>query len=336
MLPTDVPKTIVNPTGVIVDLQPSITSAPSIEQYPSPLVNYVDCQWHYSDFSPQFRRHNRPVGSIGSGNGIACGQPGCWSTIHPLRDRMNALYKNKQIRELVAQFENNSIHDSNTDCHDAIDDLAAHLLYITELIPVDDYDTQPDQDFYHVAPNIFHHPMVYCTLMHSFTNHIPSTSPHTLTAKTNTFRGILIDTGAARGNTSSMDQYIAYCYHFGWLPCIGNSKAAMCHLEIDSEISQETASISFPLGPLTVTFHAHILLDTTMPLLVSIDELNHRGLYFNNKTNYLIHMTSWEMYSYHPDATHALVKWNSIIHCYYTAAELCRLHRRLDTPMPTN
>lgn len=106
-----------------------------------------------------------------------------------------------------------------------------------------------------------------------------------------------------------MDQYIAYCHHFGTKPNINKDKAAMCHFGNRSEMSQGTAKIRFPLGALTMTFTAHIILDVTVPVLLFIDEMDHWGLYFNNIINHFIHLDSVQFISITRDGKHTFIQW---------------------------
>lgn len=64
----------------------------------------------------------------------------------------------------------------------------------------------------------------------------------------------------------------------------------MCNLENGFELSQVPATISFPVGAVTVSFQAHILKDVVVSLPFCIDELNRCELYFNNISNQLIHV----------------------------------------------
>lgn len=132
------------------------------------------------------------------------------------------------MKAFVYHFWNNSDHDSKAKDHNDIDDLVGHVLDVIQAISGEDYDAQPDSYSDHDAPNIFSHSIVHCTTMHTFLHQIPLTSPQKLTIKTNTFRDILIDTRAAGGNTSSMEQYILYYYHVGCQACIATTADLLC------------------------------------------------------------------------------------------------------------
>lgn len=174
--------------------------------------------------------------------------------------------------------------------------------------------------------------MTDCAVIHTFTHLVLEKDTFTAITTGQVFRGILIDTGAARGNTSSLEQYMAYSYHVGCRTCINRSKAAMCHFGNGSEQFQWTASTSFPLGAITITFDANILVDANVPLLICIDEIDSWGLYFNNITNRFIHTPSGQYISVARDAAHPFIKWNPVLQCYYTTSELRQLHHRFGHP----
>lgn len=116
--------------------------------------------------------------------------------------------------------------------------------------------------------------------LHTLIHQIPTTPSCSQLSMIKIFRGIIIDTGAARGNTSSMRHYLAYCYHVGCKSDIDQRKAATCQFGNGSERSQGVALISFPLRALTITFYTHILQGCCVPLLICIDEMDHWGPYF--------------------------------------------------------
>lgn len=143
---------------------------------------------------------------------------------------------------------------------------------------------------------------------------------------------ILIDMGAAHGNTSSLGQYLAYCFHVGCAPSIDRNKADTCHFGNGSEKSHGTAPIHFPLGATTVTFQAHILQEVTVPLLIFIDEMKLWGIYFNNIENTLVHTPRDQCINIKREGAHPFILWSLVINCHYTTTELSRLHRRFGHP----
>lgn len=277
--------------GVIDVLQSSVaTTALDVDQPLGPTTNYFDLRRHHPSKTFLQGKGNRFGDSTRPDKKcIVCGKPGYWSTNHPLRERMNALRKNKHIKAFVAHFHEDSKDHSDAEGQDAIEDLVAHVLDISET----DHDTIGDDDAEqvsdHEAFQIFFHSLSNCAVLHTLTHLVPSTSYQPSSHGTKKFRGILIDTGAARGNTSSMDQYLSYCYHVGCKRNTDRSKAAACHFGNSSEKSQGIARITFPLDALTITFYAHILRDAIVLLLICIEEMDRWGLYFNNIENRLAH-----------------------------------------------
>lgn len=64
------------------------------------------------------------------------------------------------------------------------------------------------------------------------------------------FRGILVDTGAAKRRSADVNQHKAYCRHDGENPNIDNSEAAICHFGTGSAKSQGMETIKFIVGSL--------------------------------------------------------------------------------------
>lgn len=147
--------------------------------------------------------------------------------------------------------------------------------------------------------------------------------------KTSMLRGFMIDKRAAQGSTIILWQYLAYCNQVGVWPRIDKEKATICLFENESEVTQGTASTSFPVGALTITFHAHILLKNSVPLLMGIDKRDHCKLFYNNLTDQIMHSNTGQFSVVAREEQYLFVRWNSFTQCYYTTAELWRLHRWL-------
>lgn len=112
---------------------------------------------------------------------------------------------------------------------------------------------------------------------------------------------------AAHGNASSMSQRLAHCYPVGCKPAIDRWKTASCHFGNGSENSEGTALISFPLGAITVTIEALIFRDGTVPLLICIDEMDRRGLYFDSIKNCLVHTPTNQTIPVTRDGAHSFI-----------------------------
>lgn len=197
--------------------------------------------------------------------------------------------RNKHIKAYGADFGNQSKSDSETEAHDAIDDLMVHMVDITDSTSKQDQDTIQYSDYDQEAVNVFCHLLIDCAIMHTLKHLVPGKEALTATITGQGFRGISIDIGAGMGNTSSPEQYMAYNYHVECPHCINCSKAAMCHFGNCSEQSQGTVSIFFPLVATTATFNACTLVHATVLLLIFIDNMDYGGLYFNDITDLLIH-----------------------------------------------
>lgn len=59
----------------------------------------------------------------------------------------------------------------------------------------------------------------------------------------------------------------------------------MFHFGKGSEISKKTALISFPVGTISIKFAVQILDKESIPLLISIDELDRWVLFYNNTSD---------------------------------------------------
>lgn len=81
---------------------------------------------------------------------------------------MNALQKNRKT--FVATSDKDSDNESNIAGKDALENLVAHVLYITVPSFNEKCDNPPDSVFHPDEPSIFYHPLLHCALMHSFTH----------------------------------------------------------------------------------------------------------------------------------------------------------------------
>lgn len=101
------------------------------------------------------------------------------------------------------------------------------------------------------------------------------------------FRGIMIDTGAARGSRGGKFQYFEYYKATGRNPDVDASRAARCHFGNGTTISVGVGNISFPIGKLWMSFVLHVVDADT---LLCSQPTTWIDLVFTSKT--------WMMFSY--------------------------------------
>lgn len=196
-----------------------------------------------------------------------------------------------------------------------------------------DYGIRTTNDNLHrESSHPFYASILQCSFMPSITRQMPQI--YNLIADKNTphFRRILIDTGAARGSTDSLLQYLVYWDHVGCRPMIDNTRPTMIHFGNGSEKSQSTALISFPIGSIAITFAVHILKEADVLLITGTEDMDHWGIYYNNISDRLIHPETGQFAHVVREGQHAFVTWNPPTKCYYTTSELKRLRRCFGYP----
>lgn len=144
-------------------------------------------------------------------------------------------------------------------------------------------------------------------------------------------KGVMVDTCAAKGSSAGKLQFEAYCSATGNKADIDKTRAAECHFGFGSAMSMGVAKTSFTLGSYWLSFHAHVL-DTEPPILMSIDDMDRLGIYLNNLENALIQPKAGQKASVNRVNGHPFLRWNPLISCLFTTAELRRLYRRFGHP----
>lgn len=137
-------------------------------------------------------------------------KPVCWSKKRPLQKRIQVLRKLKHTKTFVAELQGIQDDDPESDGHDAVGDLFGNVIDVTDPQSDENNRDKQEQDHFHESLNITYNMLSNCTVTHTLALRVPVPEPN-LTQQAQRSRGILIDTGAACGNTGSFDQYIAYC-----------------------------------------------------------------------------------------------------------------------------
>lgn len=308
--------------GVISDLHASLATL-KIEN-PAPSAHFVDRQY--------FRTNGdrRKGGSNRQKKCFVCKRPGCWSTNHSSKERLKAYRQSKSLRQFVTSLSpDEESDDDDRATADALEDVITHIIDIGRTD--DDNNSENSLDsFSHIARiEDDDAPAAYTAQLNN------SITAYTMTRAVarfgSKFDGIMIDTGAARGSSAGKAQYNAYCSFIGRSANIDDSRAARCHFGIGSAISLGTAPISFPIGPIWITFEAHIV-DADTPILMCIDDMDRNELYLNNVENVLIHSKTKLEAPVTRVRGHLFIQWNTLISCHLTEIELRRLHRRFGHP----
>lgn len=194
-------------------------------------------------------------------------------------------------------WEDSSSDEDEEEVAKAIDDIVTHFIQINKSF--DDYDhgdntqtsltekcyshmaTLDDNDYFAV----FAAQIQNVLFAHSAFGSIPEPG------FSRTFDDILIDTGAAKSSSAGFIQYEAYCKYFGRDPCMGRSKAVICHFRIGPTTSFGIEPIAFPIHSLWLTFDVHVVQADT-PILLSIDDMDRLGIYLNYLDNQLVHQST--------------------------------------------
>lgn len=135
------------------------------------------------------------------------------------------------------------------------------------------------------------------------------------------FEGILVDTGAAKASSAGVIQYDAYCRYVGESLIIADFRAAVCHFEIGSVKSQGMAPIAF-LDDSIVDSDTHILL--------SVNDMDRIGIYFNNLEDKVVHTSSVIKSKIIRKCNHSFLILKLYTSCMLTSVDLQRIHHRFD------
>lgn len=164
-----------NLRGVISDLQASVATAIDVEQNSGPTANYLSRRRHDQYQNDEINGESRfGGGSCREKRCMVCGKPKCWTTNHPICDRMNAFKSNKHIKAFLAQFNDDVHQDSDPERQDVLEDHVTNLVGLSHA--TDDAVVETGSPHEDIQENlqIFFHNFSDCAVMHTITQHIPS------------------------------------------------------------------------------------------------------------------------------------------------------------------
>ncbi|KAI1001275.1 hypothetical protein K3495_g6924 [Podosphaera aphanis] len=148
-----------------------------------------------------------------------------------------------------------------------------------------------------------------------------------------TFRGILIDSGAADFSTAGYQQYKAFQQAFGKAPLITDNKIKVRFGKGQAE-SIGFIDVKTPIGP--INFY---VVDCDTPFLLSLKNMDNLGMIFDNVSNLLIHKKTNTQYRITQKFGYAFLTWqpdfsslNKDVTTFLTQRDLKRLHCRFGHP----
>jgi hypothetical protein len=275
-----------------------------------------------------------------------CGKPGCWSTKHTLDERKQAYNKFSQYATCIHQEPTTAYYQSFLTQWEGIEDLTEdneqgqveQLLaemeigneefcdfdnYVTEFGEVNRPETIAilnNQSVFHsvTKTDIFKLPAKSSTF--TFDNRYSS----------ETFQGIMPDSGAAGVSTAGQLQFIAL-QKLDPVLQINTTTAGQHKIRFGKgeALSQGTIDVLTPLG--IITFH---VVPTNTPFLFCLQDIDRLGVKLDNLANVLIQgekiipiVRKWGhpwMLLHHPEE---VLAW-----CHLTETELRQLHRRFGHP----
>lgn len=294
--------------GVIADLRASVSCAS--ETLDAPKAFYTDRHFHRREDDNKrgnFRRDRRPQRCY------VCGETGCMSYKHPAKERVAALAKKPAFTKhftVTARTEGEEDNDAED----------ANLLEIAE--EMEDLDVNlasiDDEDTFSAYIGTLHDNAV----VHALSAAIPQRC-----YGDEVFRGIMLDTGSAKGSTAGKDQYDAYCRFVCQSPRIDATRTAICRFGAGETRSLGVADIQMPIGNVVAMIQCHIV-DLDTPFLMCLQDMDRLGIILDNIDNQVVHKASGESMPIHRHKGHPFLRWDPRIHCFFTRLELKRLHRR--------
>ncbi|KAE8550702.1 hypothetical protein EYB25_003641 [Talaromyces marneffei] len=328
-------------------------------------------QQRYPSRSP--RRHGRDDAQKTC---FVCGRPNCWSTNHTDEERTAARARYKPAWDkFIQQYEGTPDMERSLESYLAeIDNPSQYSLpdrtknepttatgYFT--VAATDHNEFSSSLASELANRSAAH-YLEC-LLGSQSNHIFDNDPdheeqaatpivpssHHLTVpeyafltddrySSNTFVGLLIDTGAAEVSTAGYAQYLAY-RKVAKNTTIDTSTAGAASIRFGAgEPLQSLGSIDVktPIG--TVRFH---VVEAMTPFLLCIKDLDHLKIYYDNTKDLLIRHEPYMTAPIVRRFGHPFLIWDYSLmsyitqsfdedQCFLTATELRRLHRRFGHP----
>lgn len=133
------------------------------------------------------------------------------STNHGTKERLEALRSNKQIRQFIANLQDeNDSEEVDRQIADVLEDVTAHLIDL-QFNSDDEGNNATDPEFSHLANVDISDPCAAFTasLQDAADSHALKTcTPHSRYA--GKLYGVMIDSGCARGSSGGHSQYLEY------------------------------------------------------------------------------------------------------------------------------
>ena len=267
---------------------------------------------------------------------FVCHKEGCWSTNHPAKER------DKGIQQLIQDAEGLKTESSDDeDLHIESDgDVGDQETFFTSFGPINGKDA-----FNQLANQATAHAITK-TNPKTTQNEALSSNRASRRYTSNTFFGIMIDTGAAYASSAGFDQLRALQREQDIAIDASKANTATFKFGMGVASSKGIVTITSPLGK--VTFH---VVEADTPFLLSLADLDAIGYYYNNLKNCLCARDGSEI----PVARrfgHPFLTWGTSLQsycigtyingdgddeaptCQLSDQELRQLHRRFGHPSP--
>ena len=221
-----------------------------------------------------------------------CHKTGCWSTNHSVDERIKTY---NEYREKQRHRRSQSPKAFMMELQEFIFDLelepdAFVLTNQKAQNPDDELQLMPTQSNQVYMANSRENELftTYANqaVMHAIQGQKPlPNSPHILHTRygADHFNGIMIDTGASYASFAGYKQCLAFSDHMWPVPIDESKKGMPFAFGIGGARSMGTITVATPIG--TITFH---VVDADVPFLLSLDDLDQSGFFFNNQQDMFI------------------------------------------------
>src|SRR6185437_7758466 len=315
---------------------------------PNPSAHYVERHYNRAPGLPGTRqrkeqennapgRRQKPKGPC-----FVCWKRGCWSSNHPLNERKAAYEKHvgkKKAQQYITIVDDDelwakmgiadpSVYVAHTgrnredsdeeETKEEEEDLALPLDFSTPPGPAPNTfflhsSLAPEEDLINSLGN--------AATYHAATRKMPKT---TVRWEKNRWYGIMIDTGAARGNTAGKAQVIAMQQFLGaQAPKIEPSSQLTCNFGIGSTRSEGVIHLTFPIGRRTAMATFHVV-PADIPFILCINDMDRLGINLINTENVIRHEATGESSPITRFFDHPFLLWDPSLQCFFSEAELCR------------
>lgn len=314
--------------GVIADLHSSISTSTDSDAKPDNILNTNALLTALFTERKRFKR--KPPRDKKAKKCFVCTKVGCWSTKHSAEERIAAYKKNKGLKAYIMD----SLDSDEDEDNSPMDEKDADA-YITELdtlieslLEDNDFQETPQCNLT-MAETEFVSELQDMATAHVLTKAVSKSKVKRYSRKQ--FYGIAVDTCCSYHSTGSYEQYLAYCSFVGCKPCIDTSKSIRVGFGMGNTKSRGVATCKIPMNALVLSIDIHVV-DTDVPILLSLADMNKYQIYYDNTKDLLIHKKSGSTARVQLKFGHPFIVWNPQLNCLYTKAELTRLHRRFGHP----